>query len=93
MKALKTKKELFNIINSLFSSRENNFFILYLNYDEKKGIELIKYYLKLSFIIFLNPILKLILPQIKIGNNKKSDRIKNEIIKFIINEIVANKKK
>jgi len=93
MKTLKTKKELFNIINSLFSSRENNFFILYLNYDEKKGIELIKYYLKLSFIIFLNPILKLILPQIKIGNNKKSDRIKNEIIKYIINQIVANKKK
>ena len=92
IKAMKDKKDILIFINRMFNSKGiNNFFIIYLKYNEVKALKIINNYIKTSLSYFFKPFLYLISPTSEIGNSKKSKNIKNEIANNIIFEVTNNK--
>ena len=93
IKTTNERKDIINLILKLLEYKENNnFFILFLKFNEEKALKAIKKFIKSYLQYFFKPILYLISPKTEIGNKKKSDRIKIEIIKSIIIEVVNIKK-
>ena len=93
IKTKNNKKNINLFIVELFKLSEDydNFFIFYLNYNEEKALSLLKGYIKSYFDIFIIPLFDLINQKVKIGDKKKSDNVKGEIIKEIIQELINPK--
>ena len=82
-----------NYIKVLFNSQAIiNFFMLYLRYNKEEALKTINDFIKCSLFKFSDPFIIYILsPEAKIGKKKNYEKIKIEIIKMFILEIIKNK--
>ena len=86
------KKQIISFIDNLFYSKaNNNFFIIFLKYNEEEALKTIKNYINTYLPYFFKTILYILSPKIEIGNLKKSNYIKNYITNDIISELLNNK--
>ena len=78
-------------LSDLLSSEEiGRFFILFLQYNKEKTLKIIREYIKTSLFNVLNPFyFYIISPKTQIGSQENTERIKIEIIKYVILEMLG----
>ena len=88
------KKIVIKYVSDLLSSEEiGRFFILFLQYNKDKSLKIIREYIKTSLLNVLNPFyFYIISPKTQIGNQEDTEKIKIEIIKYVILEMLEIKK-
>ena len=85
------KKSVIKFLSDLLSSEEiGRFFILFLQYNKEKTLKIIREYIKTSLFNVLNPFyFYIISPKTQIGSQENTERIKIEIIKYVILEMLG----
>jgi len=88
------KKSVIKLLTDLLSSEEiSRFFILFLQYNKEKSLKIIREYIKTTLLYALHPFyFYIISPKTQIGSQENTERIKIEIIKFVILEMLEIKK-
>ena len=88
------KDEINELINKFYSSEEfNEFFVLYIKYDEKTALERIKAFISYCFFDYFNPFyFRLLNLKIIALDQNKTNEIKFEIINSILDTIINYKK-
>ena len=92
IKTTNQRKVINSFIKDLLDSDEkNNFFLIYLKYNEEKALKIIEKFIKLYLNDFFNCLLNIISYKIEFKYKNKFYNIKIELIKNIIDEILNNK--
>ena len=88
------KKSVIKFVSDLLISEEiGRFFVLFLQYNKEKSLKIIREYIKTTILNVLNPFyFYIISPKTQIGSQENTERIKIEIIKFVILELLEVKK-